>query len=259
MPTPPRLSSPRPAISAAALVILASLVGCTSPVAAGLDDGESNRVVAVLQSAGIDGRKEPESGSDGRFRVVVPESEAGRALGALADEGLPRPHSTGILDAVGKNQLVPTMAAEQAELAAGIGGELEKTFSQIDGVIVARVHLGLPTESPLREKKEKATASVVLSYKTAAMPIPEAQVKRIVASAVPNLAVDDVVVVGVPRVSKGGDHTAALAHVGPLGVAAGSATPLRLVLGALVLLVGLLAGATLVLYLRLARLRGARP
>jgi len=239
-------------------VALLGLGGCTSPVAAGLDDAESNRVVAALEGAGIDGRKEAEPGEAGRYRVVVPESEAGRALGALADEGLPRPRSPGILDAVGKNQLVPTLATEQAELAAGLGGELEKTFSQLDGIVVARVHLSLPSESPLREKKDKPTASVVLSHRTPALPIPEAQVKRIVAAAVPNMAPDDVVVVGVPRPAKGGDHAASLAHVGPLGVAAGSATPLRLVLGGLVLLVGLLAGATLVLYVKLARSRGAR-
>ena len=231
------------------------LGGCFSPVAAGLDDADANRAIAALQAAGIDARKESEPGEAGRFRVVVAESEAGRALGALSDEGLPRPKSVALLDAVGKNALVPTMAAEQAELAAGLGGELERTLSQVDGVVVARVHLSLPSESPLRDKKDKATASVLLTYRSAQAPISEAHVKRIVAAGVPSLSPDDVVVVALPRPAKTSVQGAAFAHVGPLGVATGSATPLRLLLGALVLLVGLLAGATLVLYLKLAKLR----
>ncbi len=259
-----RLSSSRPVPAAIALTLALSLSACFSPVAAGLDDAEANRAVAALEAAGIDGRKETESGENGRFRIVVSEGEASRALATLAEEGLPRPKSVGLLDAVGKNALVPTMAAEQAELSAGLAGELEKTFSQIDGVVVARVHVSLPSASPLREKRDKATASVVLTYHPIAgaggPPISEANVKRIVAAAVPDLAPDDVVVVALPRPVRSGAsrRDGALAHVGPLGVAAGSANSLRLVLAALVLLVGLLAAATLVLYVRLARLRGGR-
>lgn len=252
-------SRSRAALVLAAFVALSATAACTSPVAAGLDESESNRVVGALAAAGIDGRKEPEPGADGRYRVVVPESEAGRALGALAEEGLPRPKSAGVLDAVGKNQLVPSVAAEQAELAAGIGGELERTLMQLDGVVVARVHLSLPSTSPLRETKDKASASVVISFRPPSPPVSEANVKKIVAAAVPGLAPDDVVVVTIARPPKAAEHGgAALAHVGPIGVAASSATPLRIVLGVLVLLVGLLSAATLALYLKLSRSRGAR-
>ena len=259
-----RLSASRPHPAAVALTFALGLTACFSPVAAGLDDGEANRAVAALEAAGIDGRKESETGENGRFRIVVSEGEASRALATLAEEGLPRPKSVGLLDAVGKNALVPTMAAEQAELSAGFAGELEKTFSQIDGVVIARVHVSLPSASPLREKRDKATASVVLTYHPSAgggPPISESNVKRIVAAAVLDLSPDDVVVVALPRPARAGasrGRDGALAHVGPLGVAAGSANSLRLVLAALVLLVGLLAAASLVLYVRLARLRGAR-
>lgn len=244
------------------LTTTCTLVGCFSPVAAGLDEAEANRTIAALQGSGIDARKEAETSDTAHYRVVVADSEAGRALTTLAEEGLPRPKSVGLLEAVGKNALVPSMAAEQAELAAGLGGELEKSLSQLDGVVVARVHLSLPTESPLREKKDRATASVLLTYKTAQPPISEVNLKRMVAAAVPALAPDDVTVIALPRPAKPGSGQApgALAHVGPLGVATGSAMPLRLLLGGLVLLVGLLAGAALILYLKLAKLRdGARP
>jgi type III secretion protein J len=237
-----------------------ALAGCFSPVAAGLDEAEANRTVVALQASGIDARKEAETGADGHFRVMVSDSEAGRALVTLTEEGLPRPKSTSLAEAVGKNALVPSVAAEQAELSAGLAGELEKSLGQLDGVVVARVHLNLPPQSPLRDrdKKDRATASVLLSYRGTTPPLTEAQVKKLVSSSVPELAADDVTVIAVAKAAKSPSAMAELARVGPLGVAPGSATPLRLMLGALVLLVGFLAATALVLYLKVARLRGAR-
>lgn len=255
-------ASPRSGRAWLALVVVATLAlgGCFSPVAAGLDEAEANRTVVALQASGIDARKEAETGGDGHFRVMVSDSEAGRALVTLTEEGLPRPKSTTLSEAVGKNALVPSVAAEQAELSAGLAGELEKSLGQLDGVVVARVHLNLPSPSPLRdrEKKDRATASVLLSYRGSAPPLTEAQVKKLVSSSVPELSVDDVTVIAVAKTTKAQAPLAELARVGPLGVAPGSATPLRLMLGALVLLVGFLAATALVLYLKVARLRGAR-
>jgi len=253
---PPRRTVAR-ALALACALAAASATACASPVAAGLDDPEANRVVVALESRAVAARKEPDGAGDGRFRVLVSDSEASEALRILADEGLPRPRSASLAD-VGRGALVPTLSAERAALAAGLGGELEKSLLQVDGVLSARVHLNLASDSPLREKKEKATASVLFTYRGATSPLAEAQVKRLVAAGAPELAPDDVVVVGVPRPAAAAT-AASLAHVGPLAVATGSATPLRLVLAALVLLVGLLASATLTLYLKLSRLRGARP
>jgi len=260
---PPSASPPRSVAWARALACALFALGalgaaCASPVAAGLDDPEANRVVVALEARAVGARKEPDGAGDGRFRVVVSDSEASEALRILADEGLPRPRNASLAD-VGRGALVPTLSAERAALAAGLAGELEKSLLQVDGVLAARVHLNLPSDGPLREKKEKASASVLLTHRGATSPLAEAQVKRLVAAGAPELAPDDVVVVTVQRQASPSATGGALAHVGPLAVAAGSAAPLRLVLAALVLLVGLLAGATLLLYLRLSRLQGARP
>ncbi len=214
-------------------------------------------MVVALEARAIAARKEPDGAGDGRFRVLVSDTEAGEALRILADEGLPRPRSASLSD-VGRGALVPSLSAERAALAAGLGGELERSLLQVDGVLSARVHLNLASDSPLREKKEKTSASVLLTYRGAASPLSEAQVKRLVAAGAPELAPEDVVVVAVQRSPSPSGSAAALAHVGPLAVATGSATPLRVILGALVLLVGLLASAALALYLKLSRLRGAR-
>ncbi len=239
------------------LPILALLAGCAVPVAAGLDEGDANRAVVALEASGIGARKEPDPVLEGRFRVTVAEADASPALVALAQEGLPRPRSPGLLEAIGKGSLVPGAAAEHAQVAAGIAGDLERTLSSIDGVLVAHVNLNMPTPSPLRESHDKATASVFLAYRAEATPLAELQVKRIVAAGVPRLAPEDVVVVAVAR-PRAAQARAELAHVGPLAVARGSAAALRAVLAALVALVGALAAAVLALYMKLARLRVAQ-
>ncbi len=131
------------------------------PVAAGLDEGQANRVVVALDKAGVGADKETDPGTEGRFRVVVEKDDAPRAIAAMRDEDLPSPQVPGILDSMGKGSLVPSQLAEHAQFVAGLSGELERTLSAIDGVLGARVHLSLPDRDPLREgPRPKASSSI---------------------------------------------------------------------------------------------------
>src|SRR5580692_5072100 len=125
------------------------VVGCMVPVAGGLDEGESNRIVTALDRAGIEATKEGDPAVEGKFRVTVVKDDAQRAILAMESEDLPRPHAPGVLDAVDKGALVPSAAQEHAELVAGMAGDLERTLEGIDGVLSARVHLNLPPIDPL--------------------------------------------------------------------------------------------------------------
>jgi type III secretion protein J len=136
---------------AAIVLALGSLAGCAVPIAAGLEEGDANRVVVALDHAGIDAAKEADPGVEGRFRVTVPRDDASRALTTMADEQLPRTKSRGLLEAADRGQLVPSQAAEHAQLVAGLSGELERTLSGIEGVLAARVHMNLPPRDGLRD------------------------------------------------------------------------------------------------------------
>src|SRR5437868_5830871 len=84
---------------------LVGCAGCAVPVAAGLDEGQANRVVVALDKAGVGADKEIDPGSEGRFRVVVEKDDAPRAILAMRDEDLPSPQVPGLLDAMGKGSL----------------------------------------------------------------------------------------------------------------------------------------------------------
>lgn len=236
-----------------ALAVLAT--GCAVPVAAALDEPDANRVIVALDGSGIDASKEVDPTTEGKFRVMVARDDVGRALATMREEELPRAKSKGILDA-DKGQLVPSQQAEHAQIVAGLAGELEKSLGSIEGVLSARVHLAVPVREPLRDGPQaKATASVLLEHRGSTPPIAPESIQRLVAGGAPGVLAADVAVIFVARPARAPGGRTDLAHVGPITVARGSMTMLKVAFVGLVAVVLALAGATLALWLKIAKLR----
>jgi type III secretion protein J len=236
---------------------LALLAACAVPVAGGLDDTEANRVFVALDRANIDASKEADPIVEGHWRIAVARDDLPRALNVLRQEDLPRREPTSVVDSVAKGALVPSEAAEHAQLVAGIAGELERSLESIDGVLAARVHLNVPAPNPFRDAApQRGSAGVLVEHRGPTPPLSAEAVQRLVAGGVAGLLPADVVVVMLPQTAapafEAGDG---LAHVGPIAVARASMRQLQGALVALIALVAILAGATLVLYARLARVR----
>jgi type III secretion protein J len=230
-------------VGVALFALLALLSACTVPIAAGLEETDANRVVVALDRAAIEATKEADPAVEGRFRVMVTRDDAARALGAMRNEELPRPHTPGVLDSLDKGALVPSAAQEHAQLVSGMAGDLARTLEGVDGVLSARVHLNVAAPDPLRlGPPPKTTASVLLEA-------------RLIAGGVPDLALQDVAVVFVPRPAPPLGTDAELRHVGPIAVAQSSMRLLQVAMATLLCVVSALAAATLVLYGRLRRLR----
>jgi type III secretion protein J len=236
--------------------LLLVVAACTVPIAGGLDDSEANRVVVALERASVEATKEIDPGAEGKWRVDVARDDASRALSVLRDEELPRSRSPGVLDAVGKGSLVPSEAAEHAQLIAGLAGDLERSLEGIDGVLSARVHLNVPSPSPLRDiAPPHGSASVLIEHRGSTPPLSADSVQRLVAGGVAGLLPTDVSVVMISRPVPPAPSAGSMGHVGPITVARASMRQLQGALVALVAVVALLAGATLMLYARLTRLR----
>ena len=234
------------------------LAACAVPVASGLDESDANRIVVALDRAAIDATKEADPTVEGKFRVLVTRDDAARALSAMRNEELPRPHAAGVMDAIDKGALVPSATQEHAQIVAGVAGDLSRTLEGIDGVLAARVHLNVAAPDPLRfGPPTKTTASVLLEHRGTTPPITEAAVQRLVAGGVPNLAIADVAVVLVARAASPLSSGAELRHVGPSAVARGSMRALQLVVAGLVLVAALLGSVVLALLARLRRVAAA--
>ncbi len=234
------------------------LAGCSTPVASGLDEPEANRVMLALDRAHVPATKEGDPAGEGKFRVVVGEEEAARALGALRAEDLPRarPASSG----ASSGALVPSPSAEQAQLAQSTALELERSLESVDGVLTARVHLNLPAPELLHDgPRPKATASVLVTHRGTTPPLAEAAVQRLVAGGVNGLLPSDVAVVTVGRSAAAPDDGAGVARLGPFGVTQRSLRPMQVTLAGMLVVLAALAATVAILGARLARARTGAP
>lgn len=150
-------------ITALALAALALLPGCAGEeILHALDERQANEVLVALEEAGIEAGKVPEDGGEGRFAVTVPAAEAGRARRLLSERALPRDRAPGFAEVFSKGSMVPTPVEEHALLLHALGGELARSVEAVDGVVEARVHLGLPQPDPLRTGSRPPPRAAVL-------------------------------------------------------------------------------------------------
>lgn len=141
----------------------AALAGCASEeILHGLAEPQANEVLVALDEVGVGASKKREDGADAAWTVSVPARDAARAQRALAERSLPRARPAGFADVFSKASMVPTPTEEHALYLHALGGELSRSVEAIDGVVEARVHLGLPQPDPLRPGERPRPRAAVL-------------------------------------------------------------------------------------------------
>jgi type III secretion protein J len=224
----------------ALLVVLtvSAASACSAPVARGLEEADANAVVVALEEGGIVADKEPDPEAEGRWRINVSREEAASAAAILSEANLPPRTSPGVLEALGGGSLVPSRTSEHAKLISGTSGELERSLRSVEGVLSARVHLGVPAKDALvpADRAEPPTASVLIRHRGPNAPVSVQDVQRLVAGAVPGLDPTHVSVVSKPSIAAERSPTRDLVRFGPLTVTRASLWPLRAIVGAAALL-----------------------
>ncbi len=133
------------------LLLAVALAGCArEEILHGLDERQANDVLVALDERGVAATKAREDGAEERWRVEVAGGDAARAQRILAERELPRARPPGFADVFGKGSMVPTPTEEHALFLHALGGELARSVEAIDGVVEARVHIGLAQPDPLR-------------------------------------------------------------------------------------------------------------
>jgi type III secretion protein J len=149
--------------TASILVAVLSLAGCGGEaIQHGLEEAAANEILVALDEAGIAARKEREDGPEAAWVVSVAPADAARAQRVLSERELPRARAPGFGDVFGKGSMVPTPTEEHALYLHALAGELSRSVEAIDGVVEARVHLGLPQPDPLRPSHRPAPRGAVL-------------------------------------------------------------------------------------------------
>jgi len=168
------------------------LSGCRVEVYDQLSQRDANEMTALLLIAGIDAERV--SHKDGTFAVSVGEDDFAEAVTLIDKSGLPKPQFASMTDVLSDDRLIASPSEERARLNYALSQELSRTVSDIDGVVIARVHLATPNDDPLsRREKETPTASVVIHHRTdLATDGVVPRIKMLVANAVDGLKYDRV-------------------------------------------------------------------
>jgi flagellar M-ring protein FliF len=182
------------------------------PLAGGLDANRLDGVVKMLERAGLEYRVD-----DRGDTVSVPRSQLGKAHAAAAGDSFDTPPSVG-LELFKETDFSSTDFAQRVNYQRALQGELTRTIQTISGVRSARVHVILPDSSLFKRDAAKATAAVSVTTQPNKV-LAHAQVigiQRLVAASVPQIKIDDVVVLdesGASLTRPGGESEGELTSV----------------------------------------------
>ena len=241
---------------AAAAWVLSLLAACGSQVAlySTISEGEANELLSVLLDSGVKAEKTVDKNGS---TVLVASSQVAQALDALGARGLPREQFAGMGQVFRKDGLVSSPVEERARYIYALSQELTSTLSQMDGVLMARVHVVLPERGDIGEAASPSTAAVFIKHQAGfSFDALQPQIRQLVTHSIPGLTEDRVSISLVSAQPRSSTRSApALSSVLGLQVAQDSAIYVQLLLGGL----GLLILILLLLVLEQRRGDGALP
>lgn len=151
---------------------------------------EAATVVTELDRQGVSYRLER-----GGSAILVPAADADKLRIGLAGADLPTNGEVGF-ELFNESSMGLTDFAQKINYQRALQGELSRTIMAIEGVEAARVHLALPERVLFRGARNEPRAAVTVIPKRGSL-LDEPRVlgiQRLVASAVPELSLDNVIV-----------------------------------------------------------------
>ena len=143
-------------------------------------------MLALLLEAGIDSERTPSG--DGLVNLSVDSSKIPAAVNLLKRNGYPRDQFVSLGDVFSSDGLVSSPLQERARYIYALSQDISETISQIDGVLVSRVHVVLGEKDRNGREIKAPSASVFIKH---AEGLPTGsltpKIKDIVANGIENL------------------------------------------------------------------------
>jgi type III secretion system YscJ/HrcJ family lipoprotein len=244
--------------SAVSLALVSCLsIDCTTEVLHhDLREDDANQIVAALHARGI-GAHKIRGAESKSFEVTVAArqfAEAARLMRALS---LPRP----TVPDVEPSGWIHGPDEDRGRSARALSAQVSNALLNLRGVVIADVVVALPERNDLAAAGGPGpSASVLVQYRSGSddpPPVSTAEVQRFVASAIPELSLDRdrvaVIVQPAPPVPVDVMAESTLESVLGIRVAVDSASVLKIVLGAMALLVLALSAGSAWLLVRLMK------
>ncbi len=148
------------------LLLALLLTGCKTALYSRMSELDANDALYTLLQAGVDAEKraDPEAGA-GHYALWVAKGDQARAIGLLKANAQPEFKHPTLGDLFARNQLISTPGEERIRFVFGTEQAIAQTLSEIDGVLVARVHIVLPLNDPLATDVKPSSASVFIKHR----------------------------------------------------------------------------------------------
>lgn len=168
-----------------ALALLLSGCGDDTVLNSNLAENDANDIIAELNRYHIAASKQVDKMG---VSVRVASENIERSVNILDAAGLPRKARTNLGEVFQKSGVISSPMEERARYIYALSQEVESTLAQIDGVVVARVHVVLPERIAPGEPVQPASASVFIKYHDTLDPDSiEPRIRRLVATSIPGL------------------------------------------------------------------------
>lgn len=173
------------------------LAACKVEVYTGLTEEQANLMLGTLLKRGIIVSKE-NKGKNG-FSLLAEEAQLVQALDILRESGLPQDRYQSLGDVFRGQGMISSPSEEEARMAFAISQELSDTFSRIDGVLSARVHVVLGKVDEAANLRIPPSVGVFIRHNPESVVVNmAAKIRELSAHAVPGLTVENVSVMLVP-------------------------------------------------------------
>ena len=166
------------------------MAGCQQPIYQGLNERDTNTMMSALLKRGIYATKKDQG--KGLFTLLVDESQLVSSLEILRRQNLPPEDFATLGSTFPKEGMMSSPLEEEARLGFALSQELAGTYSKLDGVLGARVHVVMQKQDPVTEAITEATTSVFIRYlpgSSVEQYVPH--IRNLAANAVPNLKYDN--------------------------------------------------------------------
>lgn len=175
------------------LPLVLVLAGCQTEIYSNLPEREVNDMMSVLLDAGVQATK---IAVDDGFALNVDSSNVQRALEVLNANGLPRGARESIGQVFAKSGIVSSPFEERVRYVYALSEEVAQTLQEIDGVLVARVHIVMPEAPALGEVAKPSSAAVFIRTREGYdLEYLTPQIRRLVANSIEGLTFDAVTVI----------------------------------------------------------------
>lgn len=175
------------------------LAACKVDLYTELSQEQANEMVALLLQNNISAEKVVAKG--GLVNLMVDENQFAAAVNLLKVNGYPKNTFATSEQLFQDSGMVSSPTEEWAKFTYARSQEVAQTISQIDGVILARVHIAVPKKVSVIDKALPPSASVLIKYDPAYdLQSLAPHIKKLVMRSIEGLEYDQVSLVMTPSV-----------------------------------------------------------